>query len=74
MLALGEGIEVRGLAGDRACKSPRDLVEQLASYRDRQHRVAGGHGAYRLDDLLGRRVLEQKAARATARAFSPVGS
>jgi hypothetical protein len=62
VLALGQQVEIVGGPGYRGGKPPRDLVEELTGHRGREHRVSGRHGSYRGDDLLGRGVLEEKAA------------
>ena len=49
-----------------------DLVEQLARDGGGEHGVAGGDRAHGVDDLAGRRVLEQEAAGAGAQRLDDV--
>jgi PAS domain S-box-containing protein len=61
-LALGQPRELLRLARDGRGEAAADLVEQPARDGGREHGVAGGDGADRLDDPRRRRVLEQEAA------------
>ena len=61
-LALRERLEP--LAHVRLDGPPRELLDDPPRDRRREQRVAGRHHAHRVDELLGRSVLEQEAARA----------
>jgi hypothetical protein len=53
----------RGRSG--AGRGARELLDQPLGDRGRDQRLAGGEGVDRGDELLGRSVLEQEAARAS---------
>ena len=49
-----------------------ELLDQPARHRGRQQRLAGGHDADCVDELLGRRVLQEEAAGAGAQRLEDV--
>ena len=62
-LALGQILE---LARRRGVRDARELLDHAPGDRRREERVAGGDGADRREQLLGRVVLEHEPARAGA--------